>query len=74
MAGASDTPHMGIDTFCFQNLINRISGGPLWHLKQFASHRETVVSKNLCDRPPDLPEQGESWFSDVDIVGDTKSN
>lgn len=51
MAGASDTPRMGTDTFYFQNLTARISGGPLCRLKRFAFHRESVVLKDLCDRP-----------------------
>lgn len=51
MAGASDTPHVGTDTFHFQNLTSRISGGLLCHLKWFAFHRESVILKNLCDRP-----------------------
>lgn len=44
VAGASDTPQVGIDTFHFQTLTNRISCGSLCHLKMFALLHESIAT------------------------------
>ena len=72
MAEASDTPHMGIHTFYFQTLTNRISGGSPCHEKTFAFHHESVVLESLCCRP--LTRLSRWTLAHPHTVGDAKSN
>lgn len=51
MAEASDTPQVGIDTFYFQTLTNRISCGSPCHLEMFAFHHKFIVLKDFYYRP-----------------------